>query len=153
MDHLGPDVERELRRFGPGAGLAKLVAAWPAAVGPAIARSAWPARFARDGTLVVHTADAVWAFELGQQAAEIVSRLGELAPKGISFTPGPLPESAAGEGEERPGLRREPTAEDAIRAESWAASIEDPELRKAVARAARASLARAADDPRSDRSF
>ena len=48
-----------------------LLAAWEAAVGPEIARNAWPARFQRDGTLIVHTKDAIWGFELGQRAAEI----------------------------------------------------------------------------------
>ena len=36
--------------FGPNGGLADLVAVWPAAVGPAIAANAWPARIARDGS-------------------------------------------------------------------------------------------------------
>ena len=48
-----------------------LLAAWEAAVGPEIARNAWPARFQRDGTLIVHTKDAIWGFELGHRAGEI----------------------------------------------------------------------------------
>ena len=71
MEPLGPDVRRELSRFGPQAGIGEAVAAWPTAVGESIARNAWPARFARDGTLHVATKDAVWAFELGHRAAEI----------------------------------------------------------------------------------
>jgi predicted nucleic acid-binding Zn ribbon protein len=69
-------VRGELSRFGPQAGMAELVEAWPAAVGEQIARFAWPARIARDGTVHVHTADSVWAFELGHRAAEIAGRLG-----------------------------------------------------------------------------
>ena len=57
---------RALARFGPQAGMAELVERWPEAVGPAIARNAWPARIATDGTVHVNTADSVWAFELGQ---------------------------------------------------------------------------------------
>ena len=71
MDPLGEDVRRELSRHGAQAGMAELVERWPPAVGPAIARNAWPARIARDGTVHVNTADSIWAFELGQRAVEI----------------------------------------------------------------------------------
>lgn len=144
MEPLGPDVRRELGRFGPAEGMADLVAAWPAAVGPEITRNAWPARIGRDGTLHVHTRDAVWAFELTQRAAEIRARLAVAA---IRFAAGPLPEPATTEGAE--GTRtavRAATLEEARTAASWAAEIDDPELREAVARAARASLAKAASD-------
>ena len=56
--------------------MAELVERWPDAVGEAIARNAWPARIARDGTVHVNTADSVWAFELGQKASEIAGSLG-----------------------------------------------------------------------------
>ena len=75
MEPLGGEVERELARFGPQGAISRLVEAWPGAVGPDIARNAWPARVQRDGTLVVHAKDAVWGFELGQRAAEISARL------------------------------------------------------------------------------
>ncbi|TML50999.1 MAG: DUF721 domain-containing protein [Actinobacteria bacterium] len=84
-------MRKELGRFGPQAGMPELVERWPAAVGPAIARNAWPARIAKDGTVHVNTADSVWAFELGQRAREIEARLG--VPK-LRFAPGPLPEAA-----------------------------------------------------------
>src|SRR5262249_8620143 len=58
MDRLGPEIDSELARFGPQAGMAELVERWPAVVGPAIARNAWPARIARDGTVHVNTADS-----------------------------------------------------------------------------------------------
>ena len=51
--------------------MAELLERWPGAVGPQIARFAWPARIARDGTVHVATSDSVWAFELGQRAEEI----------------------------------------------------------------------------------
>ena len=148
MEPLGPEINRELRRFGPAAGMADLVAAWPAAVGDAISRNAWPARFMRDGTLIVHTVDAVWAFELGQQAGEIAGRLGALVPKGLKFVPGALPEPSAEATEVRRTAVREPTVEEARRAAEWTAEIEDESLRELVARAARASLAKAASDRR-----
>jgi hypothetical protein len=149
VEPLGPEIARELGRFGPAAGMAELLAAWPEAVGEGIANNAWPARFTRDGTLVVHTSDAVWAFELTQRADEIRGRLTKLVPKGLKFLPGPLPEPAA-EAAEKPGTRvREATPSERRQADEWAAAVEDPELRELVARAARASLA----GPPSDRHF
>ena len=144
MDPLGDEVMRELRRFGPQAEMGEATAAWPAAVGAEIARNAWPARFRRDGTLVVHTRDAIWAFELTQSAAEIGSRLpGEPS---LKFVPGPLAESSPEAAAEPPPPLPPPTLEQAREAAAWAASIEDEGLREVVARAARASLARATVD-------
>src|SRR5947209_19732456 len=88
MKPLGDEVRRELARFGPSAGMTEIVAAWPRAVGEGIAQNAWPARLARDGTLHVHAADAIWAFELGQRTQEIAERVGV---ERIRFAPGPLP--------------------------------------------------------------
>jgi hypothetical protein len=144
MDPLGDEVLRELRRFGPQAEMGETAAAWPAAVGAEIARNAWPARFRRDGTLVVHTRDAVWAFELTQSAAEIGSRLpGKPA---LKFVPGLLAESPVEAPAEVPPPLPPATLDQAREAAAWAASIEDEELREVVARAARASLARATVD-------
>ena len=146
MKHLGDEVKRELGRFGPAGSIAELVEAWPAAVGETIARSAWPARVARDGTLHVNTADSVWAFELTSRAAEIAQRLGV---EHIRFAPGRLPEgyeSAAEATESRPPEPSESLRQEGAR---LAAGIEDENLRKIVARAAAASLAKGL----SDRSF
>jgi hypothetical protein len=146
MDRLGREVKRELGRFGPAAGMAPLVEAWPAAVGPEIARNAWPARLARDGTLHVHTQDSIWAFELTTREEEIRTRLGKVAPRRLAFAPGPLPEpplAAVEEVRERPP---EPTAEHVAKAEALVRVIRDEELRKVVAKAAAASLSRGDND-------
>jgi hypothetical protein len=129
-------VRGELSRFGPQAGMAELVEAWPAAVGPQIARFAWPARIARDGTVHIHTADSVWAFELGHRAAEIAGRLGVTK---LRFAPGPLPEAAE---EERVPVAVEPTPEDEAQATALAAAIDDEKLRESVQKAVKLSLAR-----------
>src|SRR5437762_1760931 len=118
--------------------MSELLAAWPVAVGAEIARNAWPARFQRDGTLIVHTRDAIWAFELGHRAAEVAARLPGRPP--LRFVPGPLPEPGAPE-EATPGLPAA-TLEERRQAAEWASAIEDEDLREAVARAAAASLAR-----------
>jgi hypothetical protein len=140
MDPLGPEVESELARFGPQAGMAELVARWPQVVGPAIARNAWPARIARDGTVHVNAADSVWAFELGQRATEIAARLE--VPR-LRFAPGPVPEPA----DEPPARTVRPTDEEAQRAHAIAAVIEDESLREQVQKAVALSLARGRADP------
>jgi hypothetical protein len=146
MDRLGSDVRRELERFGPAAGMGPLVEAWPDAVGAEIARNAWPARLARDGTLHVHTKDSIWAFELKSRADEILRRLGAAAPPRLAFAPGPLPaavETAAGE--VRSCVAR-PKAEHVAKAGSLVRVIRDEDLRKVVAKAAALSLANADND-------
>jgi len=119
--------------------MAELVEQWPAAVGDTIARFAWPARIGRDGTVYVHTADSVWAFELGQRAPEIANRLG--AAK-VRFAPGPLP-TASFEDVRQPV---EPSAEDERRAARIAAAIEDENLRETVQKAVAFGLAAGTGD-------
>ncbi len=117
----------------------ELLERWPAAVGEAIARNAWPARIARDGTVHVNTADAVWAFELTHRAGEIAQRLD--VPR-LRFAPGPLPEATPEEPEE---LVR-PSPDYDLRAAAIAARIEDENLRESVQKAVRLGLARARRD-------
>ena len=139
------EVRRELARFGPAAGLGDIVAAWPESVGAGIAANAWPARLARDGSLHVSTSSSAWAFELTQLAVSILERLqerlGESAPASLRFAPGPLPE--AGPEPVEASKRTVPKVSEAERAEAAriAATIENQDLREAVARAAEASLA------------
>ena len=144
MDPLGDDVQRELRRFGPNAAIGETVEAWPAAVGDEIARNAWPARYQRDGTLIVHTRDAVWGFELTHRANEIAARLPG-TPK-LRFVPGPLPEPSVETTPDAGEPPPEATLEQARLAAEWASAIADEELREVVAKAARTSLARASND-------
>ena len=115
--------------------MAELVERWPAIVGDGIARNAWPARIARDGTVHVNTADSVWSFELGHRAAEIAEKLG--VPK-VRFAPGPLPEPDV-EAVENPV---EVTPEDDERARAIASTIDDENLRESVQKAVSLSLAR-----------
>ena len=148
FDPLRPiedDVRRELSRFGPEAGLGKIVEAWPESVGEGIAANAWPARVARDGSLHVATSSSAWAFELTQLSGSIQSRLkehmGDAAPTSLRFVSGPLPERGA-EPEEA-SKRTVPKVTEAEReaAGRIARGIGDPDLRAAVTRAAEASLA------------
>jgi hypothetical protein len=148
MERIGGAVRSELGRFGTAGAMADLVAAWPGAVGDAVATNAWPGRLARDGTLHVAASSSAWAFELGQLESEILARLkealGKAAPSRLRFAPGPLPETAPA-ASERPHERLpDPTPEHVEQARGWAAEIDSEELRKTVEKAARASLARAA---------
>jgi hypothetical protein len=143
LKRVGDQVKRELERFGPAAGIAELVEAWPGAVGETIARSAWPARVAQDGTLHVNTADSIWAFELTNRATEIGKRLGV---ERIRFAPGRLPEALTEAPTEAANEPFEPAQELVDEGARLAAEIEDENLRKIVARAAAASLARGFSD-------
>jgi hypothetical protein len=136
-------VRAELARFGPQAGLGDLLERWPEAVGEAIARNAWPARVARDGTLHVSTADSVWAFELAHRAPEIAGRLGVSK---VRFAPGPLPSRTEEPLAPEPAR---PTLEHVRAAAEIAAGITDENLRESVQKAVSFSLAR----PPSDRPF
>jgi hypothetical protein len=146
MERVRDAIRRELGRFGPAEGMAPLVEAWPVAVGELIARNAWPARLARDGTLHVHTTDSIWAFELKSRAEEIRDRLGELAPPRLAFAPGPIPEPVETLSEDAGPAVVEPGPEHVAEADSLARVIRDEDLRKVVAKAAALSLAKASDD-------
>ena len=153
MDTIGSEVDRQLGRFDGRGAMPRIVGAWTTAVGQEVARNAWPARTTRDGTLLVHTSSSVWAFELGHLAPTILDRLtevlGEHAPRALRFLPGhvpePLPRPSARMGQ---GALR-PAAESTAEARLLTASIEDPELRERVLRAAALGLERS----RSGRSF
>jgi hypothetical protein len=145
------DVRRELSRFGPAAGIGKVVEAWPTCVGEGIAGNAWPARLARDGSLHVTTSSSAWAFELTQLAGSIQERLedqlGDSAPTSLRFAPGPLPERGAPTGESSRRTVPKLTEADRAEGERIAQGIENPDLRDAVARAAQASLAAGSNRP------
>jgi hypothetical protein len=153
MERLGDGVRSELRRFsGPQGEMPAIVSAWPAAVGPEVARNAWPARVDRDGVLRVHTSSSAWAFELTQLAATVVAQLraalGDRAPQGLRFAPGLIPEAPRDEQAEERRSRVEPTPESRAAGDAVAAGIDDEELRKQVARAASLSLELARADRR-----
>jgi hypothetical protein len=146
VERLADDVKRALGAVGGGqAGMATLVARWPAIVGEQMARNAWPARVARDGTLHVATSSAAWAFELTQMRSLVLGRLraalGDDAPGRLAFAPGKVPEPA-GRGSDPPApTRRLPGDAERAQAREVTASIADPELRERVASALAAALA------------
>jgi hypothetical protein len=152
MERIGDEVERELARGGgrDALPLAHVSAVWREAVGDAIARSAWPRRLGRDGTLHVATVSATWAAELTLLAEQLLARLTDLledeAPKALRCAVGPVPEPPSPDAEAGVTIVPEASPEVASTAASVASAIEDPDLRELVARAARASLARGNSD-------
>jgi hypothetical protein len=151
MERIGREVERELSKGGSSAALplSEITAAWPQAVGEAVARQAWPLRLGKDGTLHVATSSATWAFELDRLSPEIGERLsalvGAAAPRKLRFRVGPVPEPGMVPEQRDDAHEDAPSATPEVVAEaaSVAAAIDDAELRELVARAARASLSRA----------
>ena len=123
--------------------MAEVVEAWPAAAGAEIARAAWPARFQRDGTLVVHARDAIWAFELTQRADEIRKRVDV---ERVKFVPGPLPEPDAEPVEAVSQEAPRPSPEQVEEAARIAGRIADENLRKLVQKVVESALVRASDD-------
>jgi hypothetical protein len=151
LEPIGDAVRSELSRFPAAAGLAAIVAAWPAVVGPAIARNSWPARLARDGTLHVATSSSAWAFELTQLRGDMLRRLQEAVARepsvtALRFAPGRLPGTdSAGTGE--PSATAVTVGPQAVAAaEQLTAGLGDETLRNLVSRAAAASLERARND-------
>jgi len=145
-ERIGDEVRRELSRFGPAEGMTEIVRVWPGAVGEQISRNAWPARLSRDGKLHVATSSSAWAFELAQLEPKLLERLadelGERVPAGLRFAPGKLPEAPSGEGPTSPRGVENPSRSDLDTAAELTAGIDDESLRKIVAKAAAASLAR-----------
>ena len=151
LEPIGQDVARELGRFPPVAGMATIVAGWRRAVGDAIARNAWPARLSRDGTLHVSTSSSAWAFELTQLEGDVRGRLAsvlrdEPAVAKLRFAPGVLPELPPETPSRGRAEQGRVDAESAAEGARLAAGIGDEKLRNVVAKAAAASLARAAVD-------
>jgi Dna[CI] antecedent, DciA len=153
VQRLERHIRNELARFGPSGTIGRLVEVWPGTVGESIARNAWPARVARDGTLHVHTRSAAWAFELTQLAPTILERLRvdapEAGPRALRFVPGPVPEPPPDGADTRRPAPPQPSGEMLAEAARLAAAVGDENLRELVEKAAAASLARAA----ADRSF
>jgi hypothetical protein len=158
MERLDGELRRELERVGPIEGdTAAISRAWAGSVGETVARNAWPARVAGDGTLHVATSSSTWAFELARLAETILEQLqgslGTAAPRALKFAPGAVPEPPSVAPTAGAPTPPSPSPEQRAEAAGLAAAIGDDELRLLVARAAAASLATAAAEAADDRRF
>ena len=137
---IGADIASAVpARMAP---VRRISAVWAEAVGDALARVAQPARLARDGTLVVHAADAAWVHALTLEQRTILRRLGELLPDGapaaLRVEVGPI--SVAEPASE---VVETPIQAEALeRAEALTEGVADPGLRAALSRAVAKSLSR-----------
>jgi hypothetical protein len=123
-----PDLARRLFGDRPEHTLALLRAAWPAAVGPEIARRTEVVAFDR-GVLRVKVPDAGWQKNLLRVRGDILARLrrvaGGAAPHSLGFVQGPVAEPPA-----PASPAPDPTPPSAPPAVAEAArDIPDPELR------------------------
>ena len=151
MERIGDEIQKELSRSGSrdAVPLAAVTSSWPAAVGDAVARHAWPLRISRDGTLHVAVESATWAQELSLLEGNVLEamrrQLGATAPAKLRFAVGPIPEQPAAlePVSSAPAEPLDVPPEVESDATSAAAAIDDPELRELVARAARTSLLKA----------
>jgi hypothetical protein len=151
LEPLGVVIEGALPATADrAADVAAIARRWPAAVGEAIAREAWPARLTADGELVVHASASVWAAELSHLERDLRERL-----EAVGIVPAPRLRFTVGAVPRRPervsdALPAPPPPADP-RADRWTASIRDPDLREAVSQAARSWLARTRAAPGPDR--
>ena len=131
----------------PSAGaeaLLPILRVWPDAVGAPVAREAWPARMAQDGTLVVHVTSSLWASELALLAdllrEKLAVALAAPAPP-LRFRVGPVPHPTT-----QPIVAPPPPA--AIEAaERLSEQVADGPLRDAVRAALERALVRSGDLP------
>jgi hypothetical protein len=141
--HRTRDPDFAARFFGgrPEHTLALLRAAWPAAVGPDIARRTEVVALDR-GILRIKVPDAGWQRSLLRMRGDILSRLrsvaGGAAPRGLGFVSGPVahPPPAA------PAAPATPAPPTPLAVTAAAAAIPDPEIRDRFVAAAARYLAR-----------
>ncbi|MGI9186042.1 MAG: DUF721 domain-containing protein [Gaiellales bacterium] len=115
---------------------------WADVVGEGLARVAQPARIARDGTLIVHAADASWVHALTLEERTILRKLDERmagdGPPGLKVEIGPISVPAAAV--QYPPIVIQPAAQ--ARADELTAAVTDPALRASLNRAIALSLSR-----------
>ena len=97
LEDIGSILGRALGGPPPDARLAAVCSAWRAAAGP-LADEVWPARFARDGGLVLNCTSAVLAGDLTLRAPELLARLSQEACElpALRFRVGPVPGRTGG---------------------------------------------------------
>jgi predicted nucleic acid-binding Zn ribbon protein len=97
LEDIGSILGRALGTSPADARLAAVCSAWRAAAGP-LADEAWPARFARDGGLIVNCSSSVLAGDLNMRSPELLARLREQACDlpALRFKVGPVPGPGGG---------------------------------------------------------
>jgi hypothetical protein len=145
--HRTRDPDFAARFFGgrPEHTLALLRAAWPAAVGPDIARRTEVVALDR-GILRIKVPDAGWQRSLLRMRGDILSRLravaGGAAPRGLGFVSGPVAHAP----QPAPATPPAPAPPTPPAVTAAAGAIRDPEIRDRFVATAARYLARFAPD-------
>ncbi len=97
LEDIGAILGRALGGALPDARLQAVCAAWKAAAGP-LAADVWPARFARDGALILNCTSGVLAGDLTMRSEDLLARLREQACElpALRFRVGPVPGRTGG---------------------------------------------------------
>ncbi|MEW6581385.1 MAG: DUF721 domain-containing protein [Actinomycetota bacterium] len=134
------------RRRGEGAqdpALDAVRAAWPAAVGDAVAARAQPVRRSRAGVVTVACADAVWAQELASRGEDIADQIRAAAPDadlaGLRFVADEHALRAPGAPPPAPPAPPPLRPDEIAAAAHLVDGVQDPRLRELLARIAAAS--------------
>jgi hypothetical protein len=142
LEQIASAVDLALAGAGPApAALTAIVRRWPAAVGELVAREAWPVRLQRDGVLLVHCRSSVWASELRHLEPRLRQALEEqgVTPAPVlRFAVGVVPRRVSPSSGDRADAPLDGGQEALV--EAWSSRVSDVRLRRAVTRAARASL-------------
>lgn len=138
-----PDLAARIFGARPEHRLALLRAAWPAAVGPEIARRTEVVAFDR-GALRIKVPDGRWQKNLLRMRRDILSRLrdvaGEAAPRALGFVTGEVPEVERPPA--RPAIPASPPTPAPASVTTAAGTIPDPEIRDRFLETAGRYLAR-----------
>ena len=97
LEDIGSILGRALGGSVPDARLAAVCAAWKAAAGP-LADEVWPARFARDGALILNCTSGVLAGDLTMRSQDLLAKLSQQACElpALRFRVGPVPGRGGG---------------------------------------------------------
>jgi predicted nucleic acid-binding Zn ribbon protein len=97
LEDIGSILGRALGGSAPDARLAAVCAAWKTAAGP-LADDVWPARFARDGALILNCTSGVLAGDLTMRSQDLLAKLRQQACElpALRFRVGPVPGRSGG---------------------------------------------------------
>ncbi len=97
FEDIGSILGRALGGSLPDARLAAVCSAWSNAAGP-LAADVWPARFARDGALILNCTSGVLAGDLTMRSQDLLACLREHAcdVPALRFRVGPVPGRSGG---------------------------------------------------------
>jgi hypothetical protein len=148
MKHTTPaHLAADLFGTAPARRLLLLKAAWPAAVGPDLARRSQVVALDRD-LLRIRVPDAIWRKSLWRMRSDLLSRLrrvaGSAAPHALGFSEGPMPSPPEETAPQTPAVVARPLPPDLVAAVD---AIPDREVRERFREAVGLYLGRFSPSP------